>query len=100
MSLGEITCLRCKTKVTIQHPESSVGAIAKESGYFAIIQTTTEFKWMCPGCIDLVVPHVRALADLFSSCEHLHWGGLPYLLKKRAEGVDGGSDQEENNTNG
>lgn len=77
-----VNCLCCgEDKSFRADPGSNVCTMARASGYQPIMMKDTSMRWICPICMEKVVPHVRALVDLLGD-PLVFWGGLPHLLKK------------------
>jgi hypothetical protein len=79
-----IACLGCKAQVEVEVSNSGViRELARASGFVPLIKIDTTWGWLCPGCLERIVPHVAALCGIFGSeSDKIHWSGLKYLLKK------------------
>jgi hypothetical protein len=79
----KVKCLCCGSLVECEHePGASVGEISRSSGYEPIMMRDTTVGWICPSCLDVVVPHVRALVNFFDE-PLVFWDSLPHLLNRK-----------------
>lgn len=81
--MDSIQCLCCG-QTAIHDAGSSIGRAMERTGYEPIMMLSTEVRWMCPECVERMIPHDRAICEVLgASSECVHWGGLRYLLKRK-----------------
>jgi len=95
-----LTCLSCSATATLDCSagESRISVMAAASDYYPLMMNDTSVSWLCAGCADRIIPHVRALLDLLHD-PGVYWNGLKYLaddreIRRRArESIDRGGSK-------
>jgi hypothetical protein len=77
-----LRCMSCPASAEVAST-SNVGQLEELSGFRTIMIIDTSMRWLCPSCIAVLVPHVRAIVDLLK-CDDVFWNGLPHLLKDKS----------------
>ncbi len=76
----KISCLGCSVESFARCGESMKETEYK-TGFFAVMTIRTTFSWLCPSCVDRMIPLLRAMTEIVGTSD-IYWGHIDDMMRR------------------